>query len=710
MTQNMCRGETEEDAVTLFALGIKAWQSKQETTLSNLGRLVLAFGFFLVSNSALATKPITVLTNEHFKYGTYIIDKPGVYVLGEDISFNPNSPKTLTKAIKNGILPPGIATSLGLPFPVDAFHAGFPLPTQFSSGPVDFAPGGPLAPVYDPAAYGIGFFAAIAVQASNVVIDLKGHKIEQSAEHALLQRFFAVIELADQPFLGGQGPHGFGPTLVPAKNVTIRNGTIGRSAHHGVHGNANQNIKIVDVDFLDYEVAAVALNGVKGLTVKNSTAINRKDVPIVGTFSSAQFIKPYLSELYRNHSQTTLRVGTEMLTVAEVHERLMQAVNRVHRDVIVKPYRVDGRAQINPSAHPIEYAIFHNPFGVIDGNSYSFLTNQLGVAVNGFPMRPDGLERIPSRNVRLANIRVVDQFAFINEVVSLSQNGKPVIDPVGSVFQVRNLHPDTGAPVTISHDERYVGNPVANAQAIVAKAFYNGEFQNSRLDLTRLNITPNVLAWVESRQGFETLAHLVANDGYLCNGDSMFHVNKGVIGFKLDAAVNVKVQNSSVDGLVNLGGVGSQLCGDYLKGKSHPEATLLGYGGAKARGFTFAGSRKVNVTGALVSRVEAVAGTAIGIDVMTNARNVTISRSKVYGVKAGLGGGNNYTGPNEVPTAIGVRIGGSVRKVKIQGVCVRRLRGFDGQFDVNDESGSAKLFPGCGRNIRPWFKPVRFSD
>jgi len=162
--------------------------------------------------------PVVTLTSDDFLHGTYVIDQPGRYALGEDISFNPNSPSVLTNAITAGTP----SHSLGLTVPVDAYQAGHPLRPQFVAGGVDhFIPGGPADARYDPAAFGVGFFAAIAVTADDVVLDLAGHTIEQSAEHALLQRFFAVIELADQPFLPAQGPSDFGDGISLANNVTI---------------------------------------------------------------------------------------------------------------------------------------------------------------------------------------------------------------------------------------------------------------------------------------------------------------------------------------------------------------------------------------------------------------------------------------------------------------------------------------------------------
>jgi len=623
--------------------------------------------------------PVVTLTSDDFLHGTYVIDQPGRYALGEDISFNPNSPSVLTNAITAGTP----SHSLGLTVPVDAYQAGHPLPPQFVAGGVDhFIPGGPADARYDPAAFGVGFFAAIAVTADDVVLDLAGHTIEQSAEHALLQRFFAVIELADQPFLPAQGPSDFGDGISPANNVTIENGTIGRSSHHGIHGNGNRDVTIKNIDFVDYEVGAVALNGVQGLTVQNVTATNRKDVPVLGTFSSAQFIKPYVDHLVRSPvSATTLTVDGELLDASTIQAALRAAINDTHTDLIADPWVVEGRHQIDPIQHPDAYALFHNEHGVVDGNSYSFLVNQVGVAVNGFPVTPDAAHA--ALDIRFDDVHVVDQVASIREVPALDVGEGPAIDPIGAVFQTRNRHPDTGALITITPGDRFTGNVVANAQALVAKAAANGEFDGSHLSTTRLSISARVLDWVEGRSTF-------ANSGldYLCNGDSMFHVNKGAIAFRMDGARNVRLVDTSVTGLTNLGAGGSAICGDYLDGKSHPGATLPGYGGSTTRAYTFAGSHDVRVVRPLVSNAKSVAGPAIGFDLLTDSSAVRLLLPRVQGVVAGASPAGSPTPPSDASAS---HVGSNVTAVVLVHPQARNMQGADGQRLLDDESKAVEL-------------------
>jgi len=150
--------------------------------------------------------------------------------------------------------------------------------------------------LFDENGFGLGFFAAIAIAADNVDLFFDGYKLEQSKAHALMQRFYANIELNTSPFISGTGPAQFvGEDNVFSSPSNIRilgPGTIGRASHHGIHGNNNKNVVISGLTFEDFEVAAVSLNNVDDLEIiDNHINGNRKDVPVTGIFSAARFIR-----------------------------------------------------------------------------------------------------------------------------------------------------------------------------------------------------------------------------------------------------------------------------------------------------------------------------------------------------------------------------------------------------------------------------------
>ena len=404
----------------------------------------------------------------------------------------------------------------------------------------------------------------------------------------------------------------------------------------------------------------------------------------------------------RSESETTLTVDGAVLGAADIKSGLIDAINNVHHDIIASPNIVDGRAQIDAAMHPVEYALFHNQFGVVDGNSYSFLVNRFGVAVDGFPYSPDGVDSVASRNVRFTNVRVMDQVAAINEVPALDVGGGAATDPIGAVFQTQNRNPDTDTPVTTSATDgtaRYTGNPVANAQAFVAKAQLNGDYASSSLDLSRQSISPSILSWVESNSGFESLDDIGAT--YLCNGDSMFHVDKGVIAFKMDAAQNLSLKNTSVSGLKNLGAEGSSLCGDYRGGKSHPGATLNGYGGSTVRAYTFSGTQGALVVDASVRGLSSAGGTAIGFDILTDSSDIRLVSTSVVDVDAASAGTMAPNSPTKDPWAYGYYVGAEAGVVSIRG-CASDLSGQYGEASIHDLTGAATWHSTCraGRGSR----------
>jgi hypothetical protein len=352
---------------------------------------------------------------------------------------------------------------------------------------------------------------------------------------------------------------------------------------------------------------------------------------------------------------------------------------------------LEDRPQINPLIHPVEFRLFSNPSGVVDGNAYGFVINPLGVAVNGFPVQPAA----PARHVTFDNVHIDGQRGAVTEVVALAVPGdtvdRAVVDPIGAIFQTRNQDSD-GAWLTIDDDGAYVGNVVADAQAIVAKAIHLGLFDDAPLSTARNSISPEILAWVEgSVPQHESETDTDEPWRFLCNGDSMFHVNKGVIGFKIDGARDVLLRSTSIRGLANVGAAGVDTCGDYSDGLSHPAATLPGYGGTHVRGYTFAGSRDVLLERGKIKMAGAEVGDSIGVDVMTDSEDIVIRDVQVRKLYGGQSLPSPLPLPNLIPDAYGLRVGAQTSGVTLAGLCARELSAPGDSAPVFDATGQADI-------------------
>lgn len=147
------------------------------------------------------------ITNLDMAYESYQIKVSGTYCLSEDIIFNPR---------------PGSISD-----PNDEY-AWFPIHEK--------------GPEHGP--FSLGFFAAIIIEVSDVELNLNGKTISQHPQFYIQQRFYSHIEIANTPFIPGQGPNGQFGELNPIKNVKIYNGKLGLTSHHGIHSNNAQSVTV----------------------------------------------------------------------------------------------------------------------------------------------------------------------------------------------------------------------------------------------------------------------------------------------------------------------------------------------------------------------------------------------------------------------------------------------------------------------------------
>ena len=192
------------------------------------------------------------LSSSDFEEGTYRIIEPGSYCLTSDIIFNPT---------------PGSNSNPNSPS------------VWFPSDPLQF----PGSLTQTDGAFALGFFAVISIEASNIKIDLNGYTISYHYNFYLQQRFGSIIEIANSPFLPSTGPAEFGSKFENVNNISICNGNLGLTSHHGIHSNNATNIVIQDLIIHDFEVAAIQLNGFQNALISNvSIGPSLQSVPLTG--------------------------------------------------------------------------------------------------------------------------------------------------------------------------------------------------------------------------------------------------------------------------------------------------------------------------------------------------------------------------------------------------------------------------------------------
>lgn len=575
------------------------------------------------------------LRQADFAFGTLRIRAPCKLVLQENVDFNPN-----------------------------ANDNWFPTAAQRAEGAL-----------YAGDEYTLGFFASIAIETHHVMLDLNKFVLQQSEEHALQQRFFAIVELADQPFIPNQGPADFDDELLAAKQCVVRNGTLGRSSHHGMHGNGNVDLLIEDVVLRDYEVAAIALNGAHNAIIRRfKLQGSRTDVPVSAHYSAARFLMLFID---RAVAKTA---GNANAAVIAARAALLNA-----QAVLQSEMDQAFQAIINGVGNIPTVFQLGNTEGVIDGNSYGILLNPLGVAVNGFAEKTARFDDPKaSVSVLIEQGCIENTFGAVDEVVALWNNAdkRLVVDTAGAQLQF--------ARIVDQSDGKYVGTSLSNAQICLAKLVNlpQSGLQADKL-FAVLYIPSDIVTWATTPAA--DIAPLITSNTYryIRNGDSMAHVGKGVFGIKADGVAGLFIKCVKVNNTKNFAARAQEtpLRGEVANctcdGKDvvcytgptdggHPaQGGLRGNTGNDVRGVSVAGCFGVSTNTLTIDGVASTFGSATGIDLFFETTNATVDGATISDVNAATEGCPcSSTVGCKVPIAAGLHTGSNTAAITINNATV----------------------------------------
>ena len=512
--------------------------------------------------------PVVEIKQEDFSFGTLRIKQSGYYKLTENIVFNPN-PSTWNDGKLVG-------------------NDWNPTPAQTGEGSTALYPIMPYGP------YHLGFFAAIAVEANNVIIDLNGFSLSQSVEHYLQQRFFSLIELASSPFIPKQGPSNFGTTVFFPQYVKVKNGNLGLSSHTGIHGNGMKNIILEDLNICNYEQAGIGLNGGEIIIIRNvNIGKNSRNVFVNATYSQARFIRSFLQTVI-NDGDPSITIQGISKTGSQILLELVTEMDKVYKEVIID--------KVPPTS-----TLFKNESLLLDGSVYGLLLNVMGVAVNGFLQSLNNTTG--NKNIYIQNLNVNNLDSAPVEVIGLSTDdvsqtyGLPAQKgPVGDVFRILDVS---------DSETYYVPNVLSNAQCYLSK-FGHATVSSSIYD-----------TWIKTAN--IPLGPLIKNNYFICGGDSMAHVMKGNIGVFLSGTQDLEMYNVVVKNIINRGKLG-----EVDKCPNTPV-----YDGNRTRGVAVVVNKNLYIKGLQVDTVKSKTADAIGIDFIGSTDKVTIENFNIMNIEQG---------------------------------------------------------------------------
>lgn len=426
---------------------------------------------------------IKYLYQRDFSEGTYRITKPGKYKLYENIVFHPNA--------NNG-----------------------------------FKPRNDQSNKYPRGGYVLGFFAVITIEAPNVSLDLNKYRISVSEEFNQNQRFASIIECGNSPFLTKQGPANFGEFNSPPSNITIFNGHIGLSPHHGIRANKNNGVVLRNLSIDNFEVAAISLHGCKNVLIDNVNILGTsRNVYSLSKYSQSLFILPFLEKIIEKDKYFVFKNRY----AGEYYNDLLDEIERFQKYIF---YKKDYNG------------LFKNETKQADGNSYGILLHTSGIATGKMmeerTEESEGNENITIRNCKIKNIisQSVEILGIKNDkrLMEKSYVGKLMTGPVGDVFSLSN---------TFDKNDNYKGDLLNDVQLLIAKRKLeniDGEKYGST------SITKDIINWAENNSSFQFLKNIYVEDGH----DSMGHVMKGNHGILISCGRNINLSNITIENVENL--------------------------------------------------------------------------------------------------------------------------------------------------------------
>ena len=351
-----------------------------------------------------------------------------------------------------------------------------------------------------------GIWAAISIECDDVTIDLNGYSISMTDKFAMQQRFFSLIELANQPFPKGGG--GFIEELKPANNVTIKNGTLDNSSHHCIHGNANQNVYLEKLTISNFEVAGIAINSGYNINIKKCVIDGTSTkVKVLATFAMVQDLKDSLLKIINDEQYAYYKDSAEEYLS---HEVLQHILNNPGND--------DYDITANKAVDTGEQVLDGNLFGIYFNNIFS-----IGELTNCGKKT----EKINIEDVCIKNI-----LGNAHEVLSICENNVKYKDNKGYLIRydylfnkngyLKEMKSDTDkAKLFIVRLQLFCLN-VLKGETTLLNDHLIGDDIDTTLSYTKIGVEP------------------------IGGGDARGHILKGNFGLRIDSASHVNINKLNI--------------------------------------------------------------------------------------------------------------------------------------------------------------------
>merc|ERR1719361_1728224 len=472
---------------------------------------------------------VVELWQSDFEEGTYRIETSGTYKIMEDIVFDFNA---------GDLYDPNSGTSWW--------------PT---SDQVDDYPGaGSTRDIYY-----LGFIAGITVETDDVIIDLNGYTLTMSQALYYQQRFFSIISLKSVAFPLNQGPGVFGADPKFASNVVIKDGTIGLSSHHGIHGHYNKDVTIENVHVRDFETHGVQMSYFEDLKMKNVEIGPSSTIAYLkGEYAYARWTVSALERImktdYNDIFPITFSGRDEALEFEEIISNLRSLMDIAFKAVM----GIEGFADDDPQ-YRIAKDLFINEDGIPYGAVMYGMFLNLWFA-NVFTIHPSTKHAVGAElenvNIHGLHHKTMEYVRMDHAMNAMYRNQfNAPLDATALLGDQLDLRENVDWA-----NVKYVGSALSDAEITLKMIGQDWG------DLALVYLTDDFTNWAIDNHSWPSSDNASFADDtpyFGCNNDRMGHVPKGIIGIRMDGVEDVVFKDLSITDIHEQGHIGSDLCGDY---------------------------------------------------------------------------------------------------------------------------------------------------
>ena len=259
-------------------------------------------------------------------------------------------------------------------------------------------------------------------------------------------------------------------------------------------------------------------------------------------YSNARFLLLALRQLLDAIQANDMEVPTvtfayddgTALTLQEIHDNLVESMDLIFRYFAVGYTSISDKER-DSDLYRKTLNLFKNHHSMPDGSAiYGVLLNSFSVAVNGFGDSSNHGPRSGS-DVIMDNVKIDDMKLRVNEVIAMYFERCGDVDaetqtiqkgPFGDVIDIAKMIPRQQADAIMNQLDPdlselvYTGNPLSDAQiALYIHKDYVGDGKNYAFGAF---VSDYLIGWAVNGNIFPSQCV-----GFICNGDIMFHTNKG---------------------------------------------------------------------------------------------------------------------------------------------------------------------------------------